>query len=218
MFDVGANDEAFDTIEHLICETLSEQEWNLQNELIGKRDVNIVISHFHRDHMGNLERIAKIPATGNCVNLYVSSYTNRYCKSGNIVDEEITIDDGVKIRIFPMESSHSKGCLCLAVNDEVAFIGDAIYPAYKTIDDKSGKMDVCVDKFDNRRDYRKQQKVYNVQHMKSQIEKLKSLDVKKVFLAHEKNPLVRKEIMVVFLERIYKKREAGNPYIIQSDV
>ena len=218
VFDVGANDEAFDTIEHLICETLSEKEWNIQNELTGKRDVNIVISHFHRDHMGNLERIAKIPATGNRVNLYVSSYTNRYCKSGNIVDKEITIDDGVKIRIFPMESSHSKGCLCLAVNDEVAFIGDAIYPAYKTIDDKSGKMDVCVDKFDNRRDYRKQQKVYNVQHMKSQLEKLKSLDVKKVFLAHEKNPLVRKEIMVVFLERIYNKLEAGNPYIIQSDI
>ena len=79
-------------------------------------------------------------------------------------------------------------------------------------------MDVCVDKFDNRRDYRKQQKVYNVQHMKSQLEKLKSLDVKKDFLAHEKNPLVRKEIMVVFLERIYNKREAGNPYIIQSDM
>ena len=110
VFDVGANDEAFDTIEHLIYETLSEKEWNIQNELTGKRDVNIVISHFHRDHMGNLERIAKIPATGNRVNLYVSSYTNRYCKSGNIVDKEITIDDGVKIRIFPMESSHSKGC------------------------------------------------------------------------------------------------------------
>lgn len=248
VFDVGANDEAFEAIKQLIALSLQGDNSILKNELIQEgmtnaenvslpdnvslsdnistpdsdssqgKDVNIVISHFHRDHMGNLERIAKIPTTGKCVNLYVSSYTYKHCKTGIIVDEEITIDDGVKIRIFPMESSHSKGCLCLAVNDEVAFIGDAIYPAYKAIDDNSGKMDACVDKFDNRKDYRKQQKVYNVQHMKSQIEKLKSLDVKKVFLAHEKNPLVRKEIIVVFLERIYKKREAGNPYIIQSDM
>ena len=32
VFDVGTNDEAFDTVEHLICETLSEKERNLPKD------------------------------------------------------------------------------------------------------------------------------------------------------------------------------------------
>lgn len=204
IFDVGANDEAFNAIAEIISDADRE------------KDVNIVISHFHRDHMGNLERIAKIPTVGNCVNLYVSKYTYKHCNIGTVVEEDIIINDGVKIHIFPMPSSHSKGCLCLEADDEAVFIGDAIYPAYKSIEDEdSGKMSACYDKFENRGEYRKQHKVYNVQHLKQQIDILKSLEAKKIYLAHEKKPLVRREIIVVFLERIYKKREQGNPFILQ---
>lgn len=204
IFDVGANDEAFNAIEELVSDEASN------------RDVNIVISHFHRDHMGNLMRILSIPEPKNSINFYVSKYTKKRSNVGNIVEEDLFFDDGVRIHIFPMPSTHSKGCLCLEADDEAVFIGDSMYPAYKTVEDLTGTdMNSSVDKFDSRNEYRKQHKVYNVQHLKDQIEILKAIDAKKVYLSHEKSPLVRKAIIVKFLESVYDKREQGNPYILQ---
>lgn len=204
IFDVGANDESFEAISDVI---LKED---------GK-DVNIIISHFHRDHMSNLDRVMNVTATNKKINLYVSRYTSKRSNCGIIVEDDIRVDDGVKIHIFPVASTHSKGCLCLAVDDEAVFVGDLIYPAYKTIEDISGgeMSPGSVDKFDTRNEYREQHKVYNVQHLKEQIDKLKTIDVKKVFLAHEKHPLIRKLVIEKFLESVYLKREQGNPYIIQ---
>lgn len=204
IFDVGANDEAFNAIMEAI------------NNVTSDRKVNIVISHFHRDHMGNIQRIIDINSAMENVNLYVSRYTYKHCNHGIIVDSDLTVEDGSRFRIFPIESSHSKGCLCLEVDDELVLLGDAIYPAYKTFeDDDSKNMSVSYDKFDTRNEYKKQHKVYNVQHLKQQIDKLKEVSARKVFLAHEKNPLVRTEIIIIFLERIYKNRVSDNPYIIQ---
>ena len=194
IFDVGESDEAYEAIA----------------ELLKDNQVNIILSHFHRDHMWNLERIAAIPTVDRCVNLYVSKHTYKYAKTGIIVEDDVVIDDGVKIHIFPISATHSKGCLCLEVDDEITFLGDAIYPAYKG----RGEGDEYII-LENRRKYQKQGKAYNVQLLREQIETLKSLKSDQLFMAHEVRPIVKRKIIIRFLESIYDKREPGEPFIFQ---
>ena len=99
IFDTGTSSEAAELI----------------NQLEGKK--NVVISHFHPDHILNLLKI-KYDA------LYVTKYTKKYTRAGTIVEDEMIFDDGIKISTFP--SSHSKGSLVLEYKDYV-FLGDATY-------------------------------------------------------------------------------------------
>ena len=99
IFDVGTSSEAADLI----------------NKIEGKK--NIVVSHFHPDHILNLLKV-KFDT------LYVTKYTKKYTRAGTIVDEELNFPDGIKIYQIP--SSHSKGSLALEYKDYV-FLGDATY-------------------------------------------------------------------------------------------
>ena len=99
IFDVGTSTEAAELIK----------------AVEGKK--NIVISHFHPDHILNLLKVK-------CDTLYVTKYTKKYTRAGTIVDEELCFPDGVKIYQIP--SSHSKGSLVLEYKDYV-FLGDATY-------------------------------------------------------------------------------------------
>lgn len=99
IFDTGTNSEAAQTI----------------NKIEGSK--NVVISHFHPDHILNLLKIKYD-------NLYVTKYTKRYTRAGTIVDEPVTFPDGIKLYQIP--SSHSKGSLVLEYKD-YAFLGDATY-------------------------------------------------------------------------------------------
>lgn len=99
IFDTGTNSEAAQTI----------------NKIEGSK--NVVISHFHPDHILNLLKIKYD-------NLYVTKYTKRYTRAGTIVDEPVTFLDGIKLYQIP--SSHSKGSLVLEYKD-YAFLGDATY-------------------------------------------------------------------------------------------
>ena len=103
IFDVGTCGEAAELI----------------NQIEGKK--NIVISHFHPDHILNLLKVK-------CDNLYVTKYTKKYTRAGTIVDEELSFPDGIKIYQIP--SSHSKGCLALQYKDYV-FLGDATYVRFR---------------------------------------------------------------------------------------
>ena len=103
IFDVGTSGEAAELIK----------------AVDGKK--NIVISHFHPDHIMNLLKVK-------CDNLYVTKYTKKYTRAGTIVDEELDFPDGVKIYQIP--SSHSKGCLVLEYKD-YAFLGDATYVRFR---------------------------------------------------------------------------------------
>lgn len=103
IFDVGTSSEAAELIK----------------AVEGKK--NIVISHFHPDHILNLLKVK-------CDNLYVTKYTKKYTRAGTIVDEELCFPDGVKIYQIP--SSHSKGCLVLEYKD-YAFLGDATYVRFR---------------------------------------------------------------------------------------
>lgn len=80
-------------------------------------EYNVVLSHFHQDHTGSLNKIR----TGE---LYVSGETFRHTGRGTVVNGELTIGD---LRIFQIPSSHTKGCLGLEIGNEYAFVGDALY-------------------------------------------------------------------------------------------
>ena len=89
------------------------------------RNVNVILSHFHEDHTGSLPDIA-------CNEIYQGKYTYRHTEKGVIVQEDIYIQDGdVSLHIFPLPSSHAKGCVALEVNEEWCFLGDALYAMQK---------------------------------------------------------------------------------------
>ena len=76
----------------------------------------IIISHFHKDHLKNLNKI-------NYQQLYVGDNTYRYTKKGIVVDEKIELEDGVEL--FKLSSSHAKGSIAMKFKDFV-FVGDAV--------------------------------------------------------------------------------------------
>ena len=85
------------------------------NALNGRK--NIVLSHFHDDHIGNLPKIRY-------EQLYQGANTLRYTGTGTAVTEDIYVQDGVQLHLFPLPSSHAKGSLGLEVNETYAFLGD----------------------------------------------------------------------------------------------
>ena len=79
---------------------------------------HVVLSHFHQDHVGSLEKIG-------IKKLYVSKETQKHVVSeGVIVDEDTYVGN---LHIFPLRSSHAKGSLGLEVDGTYAFVGDALY-------------------------------------------------------------------------------------------
>lgn len=175
VFDVGCTDESYE----VICNT--------------RRHICAILSHFHKDHIGNIGRL--IEAKNGDITLFVSKQTYKYTDFGEIVDGgPIEIDDGVKIKIFPIPSSHSKGCLGLEINDEFAFLGDAIYPTYENGD-----------------------KVYNAQLLKEQLEVLKSLKAQRFYLSHEDRQFINGNVIILFLRNIYERRNPKESKIVVKD-
>lgn len=200
IYDVGTSDEAFGIIKDVISSSCEEN-----------KSVNIVISHFHKDHMGNLSRIldfhdeVKSRNAGVCeLNVYVSANTFKYSHAGIVVSEKKTFCDDLNICLFPIPSSHAKGCLAMMVDDELVVLGDAIYPGYNS-------HDVLTDK----KSYKREGKKYNVQILKEQIDVMRESEAKYLFIAHLDRPKVRREIIVKFLMSIYEKRTPGEPFIFQ---
>lgn len=101
IFDVGLNKEAVNEIK----------------KIDGPK--NIVISHFHPDHILNLINVS-------ADNIYVSKNTKKYTIKGTVISGENTFDENPKISIIDFPSSHAKGCLCLVCGD-YAFMGDGTY-------------------------------------------------------------------------------------------
>lgn len=80
---------------------------------------NIVISHFHPDHIFNLARISYDK-------LYVSKNTKKYVFKGDVIEGIKVFAEDPEITILELPSSHAKGCLCLICGD-YAFLGDGTY-------------------------------------------------------------------------------------------
>ena len=143
---------------------------------------NAVISHFHPDHMENLEHV-------DLNGVYLGTNTFKYAKRGTVVESDMFFDDGEKIHIFPLPSSHAKGSLGMEIGD-YAFLGDATYSTMK-----QGK--VC----------------YNVSVLKEEIAVLKNLSAKFFLISHDEKFIRPKEEIIEELEEIYKKRDPKESYI-----
>ena len=143
---------------------------------------NAVISHFHPDHMGNLEHVE-------FEKIYLGANTFKYAKRGTVVEKEIFIDDGIKIHIFPLPSSHAKGSLGLETGD-YAFLGDGTYATMK-----QGR--IC----------------YNASVLKEEIAVLKNLSAKFFLISHDEKFIRPKEEIISELSEIYSKRDPKESYI-----
>ncbi len=141
---------------------------------------NVVLSHFHLDHVGSLDKL-------DIENLYVSRFTFNHIGRGTIVEKDIYIDN---LYIFPLPTSHAKGSLGLEVNEEYAFIGDALYS--KT----------------NAEYY-----IYNAQLLKEEIEVLKKLKAKYLLVSHRRGMVMDKEEAIKQLEEIYSGRDKSSSEI-----
>ncbi len=166
LYDVGDNEK----LSHII-EALPEEK-------------NIILSHFHKDHIGNLTKLT-------FKELYQSNNTYKYTGVGNIIKENMVIDDGIKLQLFELTSSHSKGCIALVVNKKYAFLGDATYCTMKN-----------------------GQAVYNSQLLYDEIKQLKSIETEYFVLSHDERFNRNKHEVIAELEEIYSSREKNNPYIV----
>ena len=98
VYDIGSSDESYVLVN------------SLDNPIY-------IISHFHEDHMGNINRLE------NRI-IYLSKYSFDRSKKGIVIDKDTDLSSHVEIVLIP--SSHSKGSLGLKVN-EYLFVGDALY-------------------------------------------------------------------------------------------
>lgn len=142
---------------------------------------NVVLSHFHQDHTGCIDRL-------NINRLYASGETSKRVGLGDVVSEDIIIGN---IRIFPIPSSHCKGCLGLETDDGYAFVGDALYCKVRN------------DHF-----------VYNAQLLKEEIEVLKKISAPFLLVSHHKGLVRGREEVISELKAIYEMRTPESPDIM----
>lgn len=164
LFDIGADKAA------------------LEEVLKIQKPKKLVISHFHPDHTGNFEH-AVFEET------FVGANTFKYTHAGKIIEKEVFVDDGIKIHIFPLPSSHAKGSVGMEAG-EYAFLGDATYATVK-----QGR--VC----------------YNALVLKEEIAVLKKLSAKYFLISHDEKYVQKKEEIIAELEEIYSKRDPKESYI-----
>ena len=139
------------------------------------RKYHIVLSHFHADHVGNLERMR-------IETLYLSKETQKHVvPQGLIVEDDLYIDD---IHIFPLRSSHAKGCLGLEVNETYAFVGDALYGR-----EKNGRYG------------------YNTQLLREEIDQLMKLKAPYLLVSHYPGLVRNREEVIGELEEKWRNRE-----------
>ncbi|MBR4795495.1 MAG: MBL fold metallo-hydrolase [Lachnospiraceae bacterium] len=149
-------------------------------------EYNVVLSHFHPDHTGNLGSIK-------CKGMYVSKETYKHVSERCNASESIIVEDGMgigNISIFPIPSSHAKGCLGVMVDDRYAFVGDALY----------GRV-------------RAGYYTYNVQFLKEEIEVLKALKAEYLLVSHYKGMVADKSRIIERLSRIYEMRDKNSSEI-----
>lgn len=147
-------------------------------ELTGK--YNVVLSHFHQDHTGNMGKIAVKEA-------FVSDETKHHIKMGTVADRDIYIGN---LHIFPLPSSHCKGCLGLEVDETYAFVGDALYSKFR-----DGYY------------------IFNAQLVKDEIAVLQNLKAPYLLVSHLKGLVRRRDEVIAELTELYQHRDKNSPEI-----
>ena len=148
------------------------------SELTGK--YNVVLSHFHQDHTGNIGKL-------NIKEAFVSHETKRHVQMGTVADRDIYIDN---LHIFPLPSSHCKGCLGLEVDETYAFVGDALYSKFR-----DGYY------------------ILNAQLVKEEIAVLKKLKAPYLLVSHFKGMVRRRNEVIAELEELYHYRDKNSSEI-----
>ena len=141
---------------------------------------SIVLSHFHQDHTGNLDRLRADA-------LYVSRETFNHVGRGTVVESGLRMGG---LMVFPIPSSHARGCLGLEVDEEYAFVGDALYSKVR-------------DGF----------YVYNAQLLKVEIEVLKALKAPRLLVSHFKGLARDRKEVLEELAEIYAMRDRNSSEI-----
>ena len=147
-------------------------------ELTGK--YNVVLSHFHQDHTGNMGKIAVKEA-------FVSDETKHHIKMGTVADRDIYIGN---LHIFPLPSSHCKGCLGLEVDETYAFVGDALYSKFR-----DGYY------------------IFNAQLVKDEIAVLQNLKAPYLLVSHLKGLVRRRDEVIAELTELYQYRDKNSSEI-----
>lgn len=160
----------------------------------------IIISHFHGDHtwwlsdhshgehgVASDDNISTDYERPHFSTLYVSKESYRHTVPKDkptdpvsIVNERITIDDGVHLEIIPLPCTHCKGSLVLSVNNEYAFLGDSTYP---------NKVDGVT--------------FYNAQLLKQEIDILEALEAEYFLLSHDNKFVRPKKVVLRQLKTVY---------------
>ena len=96
----------------------------------------------------------------------------------------------MSLHIFPLPSSHAKGCVALEVNEEWCFLGDALYAMQK-----------CG------------HNLYNAGILREQINVLQNIKAEKFMLSHRTPFEKPKGIIMRWLGEIYDRRVKGEVYI-----
>ena len=148
------------------------------SELTG--NYNVVLSHFHQDHTGNIGKL-------NIKEAFVSPETKRHVQMGTVADKDIYIGN---LHIFPLPSSHCKGCLGLEVDETYAFIGDALYSKFR-----DGYY------------------IFNAQLVKEAIAVLKKLKAPYLLVSHFKGLVRRRDEVIAELTELYQHRDKNSPEI-----
>ena len=144
------------------------------------RNYDVVLSHFHQDHTGNIGKL-------NIKEAFVSHETKRHVQMGTVADRDIYIDN---LHIFPLPSSHCKGCLGLEVDETYAFVGDALYSKFR-----DGYY------------------IFNAQLVKEAIAVLKKLKAPYLLVSHFKGLVRCRDEVIAELEELYQHRDKNSPEI-----
>ena len=99
---------------------------------IGKEKV-VVLSHHHKDHTGNIVGL-------HYRDLYVGKKTYEVIGKGIVVEDTLTINDGVRIDVSHCVSPHTEGSLIITVDNEYTLIADLYFTRPPFDEEKAMKM------------------------------------------------------------------------------
>ena len=131
---------------------------------IGKEKV-VVLSHHHKDHTGNIVDL-------HYRDLYVGKKTYETIGTGVIVEDKLTINDGVRIDVIHCVSPHTDGSLIVTIDNEYTLIADLYFTRPPFDKEKAMKM----------------------------IDSLRSIDTKYFVISHQEDgKVIPKEKLIVEL-------------------
>ena len=109
---------------------------------IGKEKV-VVLSHHHKDHTGNIVGL-------HYRDLYVGKKTYEIIGKGIIVEDALTINDGVRIDVSHCVSPHTEGSLIVTIDNEYTLIADLYFTRPPFDKEKAMKMIEALNQIDTK--------------------------------------------------------------------